>query len=92
MDAGVRHPTLFTRNRDRLLEANVARESLAALLGPARVRRLLSDEHFAVDGTLIEARASMKSVRRGAGSTGSRCGPSARPRSEYATRINQDHQ
>ncbi len=63
MDAEVWHPTVFTKNRDRLLEADVAREFLAALLGLARVRRLLSDEHFTVDGTLIDAWASMKSFR-----------------------------
>jgi transposase len=63
MDAEVWHPTVFTKNRDRLLEANVARQFLAALLGLARVRRLLSDEHFTVDGTLIDAWASMKSFR-----------------------------
>ena len=63
MDAEVWHPTVFTKNRDRLLEADVARQFLAALLGLARVRRLLSDEHFTVDGTLGDAWASMKSFR-----------------------------
>jgi transposase len=63
MDAAVWHPTVFTKNRDRLLEADVAREFLAALLGLARVKRLLSNEHFTVDGTLIAAWASMKSFR-----------------------------
>jgi transposase len=63
MDAEVWHPTVFTKNRDRLLEADVARQFLSALLGLARVRRLLSDEHFTVDGTLIDAWASMKSFR-----------------------------
>lgn len=63
MDAEVWHPTVFTKNRDRLLEADVAREFLAALLGLAQVKRLLSDEHFTVDGTLIDAWASMKSFR-----------------------------
>ena len=63
MDAEVWHPTVFTKNRDRLLEADVARQFLAALLGLARVRRLLADEHFTVDGTLVDAWASMKSFR-----------------------------
>jgi transposase len=58
MDAEVWHPTVFTKNRDRLLEADVAREFLAALLGLARVRRLLSDEHFTVDGTLVDGEPS----------------------------------
>ena len=63
MDGAVWHPTVFTHNRDRLLEADVAREFLAALMALPRVKRLLSSEHFSVDGTLIEAWASMKSFR-----------------------------
>jgi transposase len=63
MDAEVWHPTVFTHNRDRLLEAEVAHEFLAALLALPRVRKLLSSEHFSVDGTLIGAWASMKSFR-----------------------------
>ena len=63
MDAQVWHPTVFTKNRDRLLEADVAREFLAGLIGLPQVKRLLSDEHFSVDGTLIDAWASMKSFR-----------------------------
>lgn len=63
MDADVWHPTVFTHNRDRLLEAEVAHEFLAALLSLPQVRRLLSDEHFSVDGTLIDAWASMESFR-----------------------------
>src|SRR5918995_2135299 len=51
MDASVWHPTVFSHNRDRLLEAEVAREFLAALLALPKVRRLLSDDHFSVDGT-----------------------------------------
>jgi transposase len=63
MDAEVWHPTVFTHNRDRLLEAEVAREFLAALLALPQVKKLLSSEHFSVDGTLIDAWASMKSFR-----------------------------
>ena len=63
MDAAVWHATVFTHNRDRLLEAEVAREFLAALLALPRVKQLLSSEHFSVDGTLIDAWASMKSFR-----------------------------
>jgi transposase len=63
IDAQVWHPTVFTHNRDRLLEAEVAHEFLAALLALPQVRRLLSSEHFSVDGTLIDAWASMKSFR-----------------------------
>jgi transposase len=63
MDAEVWHPTVFTHNRDRLLEATVAHEFLAALLALPQVKKLLSSEHFSVDGTLIDAWASMKSFR-----------------------------
>jgi transposase len=63
MDADVWHPTVFTHNRDRLLEAEVAHEFLAALLALPKIMKLLSSEHFSVDGTLIDAWASMKSFR-----------------------------
>ena len=63
MDAPVWDVTVFTKNRDRLLEGDVARGFLMALLADPRVKPLLSDEHFSVDGTLIEAWASMKSFR-----------------------------
>jgi transposase len=63
IDAAVWHPTVFTHNRDRLLEADVAHEFLAALLALPQVKKLLSSEHFSVDGTLIDAWASMKSFR-----------------------------
>ena len=62
-DDPVWHPTAFTTNRDRLLEGEVAAKFLAAVLGHARVRQLLSREHFTVDGTLVEAWASLKSFR-----------------------------
>jgi len=55
--------TVFTKNRDRLLEAEVARKFLVALLNHKQVRHLLSDEHFSVDGTQIQAWASMKSFK-----------------------------
>jgi transposase len=63
MDAEVWHPTVFTHNRDRLLAGDIAREFLAALLALPQVKKLLSNEHFSVDGTLIDAWASMKSFR-----------------------------
>jgi transposase len=56
-------PTVFTKNRDRLLDADVAAQFMAELLAHKEVRKLLSDEHFSVDGTLIEAWASMKSFQ-----------------------------
>jgi IS5 family transposase len=63
MDAAIWDVTVFTKNRERLLDADVAAKFLAAVLGQARVKKLLSHEHFSVDGTLIEAWASMKSFR-----------------------------
>jgi transposase len=54
----------FSKNRDRLLEGDVAAEFLATLLDRPMVRRLLSSEHFSLDGSLIQAWASMKSFRK----------------------------
>ena len=53
----------FSKNRDRLLEGEIAARFLAAVLAQPRVKRLLSTDHFSVDGTLIEAWASMKSFK-----------------------------
>lgn len=53
----------FSKNRDRLLEGDIAAGFLAAVLAEPRVKRLLSSEHFSVDGTLVEAWASMKSFK-----------------------------
>jgi transposase len=53
----------FSKNRDRLLEGEIAAKFLTAVLSQPRVKRLLSSEHFSVDGTLIQAWASMKSFR-----------------------------
>jgi transposase len=58
------HPTVFTKNRDRLLEGAVAEEFFSLIVEQARAQRLLSDEHFTVDGTLIEAWAGQKSFQR----------------------------
>lgn len=57
------HPTVFTKNRDRLLEGAVAEEFFSLVVNQARKKRLLSDEHFTVDGTLIEAWAGQKSFQ-----------------------------
>jgi len=64
MDETVWVPTVFTKNRDRLLEGDIAEKFFAHVLAQARVANLLSDEHFSVDGTLIEAWASQKSFQR----------------------------
>ena len=53
----------FSKNRDRLLDGEIATKFLAAVLAQPKVRRLLSTDHFSVDGTLIEAWASMKSFK-----------------------------
>jgi transposase len=56
--------TVFTKNRERLLKGEVAQGFFTAVLAQARQRSLLSDEHFTVDGTLIEAWAGQKSFKR----------------------------
>ena len=63
IDDAVWVPTVFTKNRDRLLTTDVARKVLAAILAHREVAPLLSDEHFSVDGTLVKAWASMKSFQ-----------------------------
>src|ERR1700680_225882 len=59
-DDAVWDATVFTKNRDRLLEADIATEFLARVVEQARAKGLTSDEHFTVDGTLLEAWASAK--------------------------------
>ena len=56
-------PTVFSKNRDRLLKGDIAQAFLAAVVEEARRRNLLSDEHFTVDGTLLEAWGSQKSFQ-----------------------------
>src|SRR5689334_15453282 len=63
IEAEVWDATVFTKNRDRLLEGDIAHRFLRAILADPQIKRLLSSEHFSVDGTLIEAWASMKSFR-----------------------------
>jgi len=58
------HPTVFTKNRDRLLGGAVAEEFFSLIVMQARRKKLLSDDHFTVDGTLIEAWAGQKSFQR----------------------------
>ena len=64
MDDSIWVATVFSKNRDRLLAGEVAQAFFAAVLQQARERRLLSDEHFTVDGTLLEAWASKKSYQK----------------------------
>lgn len=63
MDAAIWDVTVFTKNRDRVLSGDVAVKFLSAVVAQARARQLLSEEHFSVDGTLLDAWASMKSFR-----------------------------
>src|SRR5437016_2977014 len=64
MDEAVWVPTVFSKNRDRLLAGDIAEKFFAQVLEQARDAKLLSDEHFSVDGTLIEAWASQKSFQK----------------------------
>src|SRR5258707_8661536 len=63
LDEPVWDVTVFTKNRDRLLDGDVARDFLCEVVNQAREKNLTSDEHFTVDGTLIEAWASLKSFQ-----------------------------
>jgi transposase len=68
MDESVWDSSTFSKNRDRLATADVGRSLLDSILGLAKRKGLTSNEHFSVDGTLIAAWASQKSVRRKDGS------------------------
>src|ERR671931_555386 len=63
IDAQAFDPTTFTKNRERLLEHEIADRFFAAVVGQAKLRRYVSSEHFSVDGTLLEAWASHKSFK-----------------------------
>lgn len=67
MDAPVWDASTFSKNRERLLAGDVAQRLLAAVVGQPRVKALMSNEHFSVDGTLIQAWASHKSFQPKAG-------------------------
>ena len=64
MDDAVWDATGYSKNRDRMLKADIAGLFFQAVVEEARVAGLLSDEHFSVDGTLVEAWASQKSFQR----------------------------
>ena len=70
LDDSVWDVTVFTKNRERLLQADVARQFFQLVVEQARNLNLMSDEHFTVDGTLLEACASLKSFKRVAGQAG----------------------
>jgi transposase len=83
----------FSKNRDRLLEGEIAAKFLAAVLAQPKVKRLLSSDHFSVDGTLIEAWASIKSFRRKDGGDNDSEGPgrNAERRFHKEKRSNETH-
>jgi transposase len=93
MDAPVWDVTVFTKNRERLLEGDVAVLFLLAVMGDPAVKRLLSSEHFSVDGTLIDAWASMKSFRRKDGTDDPPSGPGRNAERNFRneTRSNDTH-
>jgi transposase len=78
MDAPVWDATVFSKNRDRLIEGEIAAKFLAALLSQDRIKMLMSEEHFSVDGTLLDAWASMKSFRPRNGAGDSSASPAGR--------------
>jgi len=71
IDDSVWDHSVFSKNRDRLLEGEIAAKFLAAVLAQPHVKQLLSSDHFSVDGTLVEAWASMKSLKPRDGGGGS---------------------
>jgi transposase len=89
MDDPVWDATTFTKNRERLLEADVAQAFFQEVVRQARANHLLSEEHFSVDGTLIEAWAGQKSFRKKDEPTD----PPEGPKSFHGeNRTNQTHQ
>jgi transposase len=84
----------FSKNRDRLLEGEIAAKFLAAVLAQPKVKRLLSSDHFSVDGTLIEAWASIKSFRRKDGDDNDNQGPGRNAERSFhkEKRSNDTHQ
>ena len=93
IDDAVWVPTVFTKNRDRLLTTEMSRKVMAAILAHREVAPLLSDDHFSVDGTLVKAWASMKSFQPKADDTppdddpGSPPGPDTAPDTASDTAI-----
>jgi len=93
MDAPVWDVTVFTKNRERLLAGDVAVSFLLAVMADPAVKRLLSTEHFSVDGTLIDAWASMKSFRPKDGSDEPPPGPGRNAERDFRgeKRSNETH-
>ena len=85
VDEPVWVPTVFTKNRDRLLSTEMSRKVMAAILAHREVAPLLSDDHSSVDGTLIKAWASMKSFQPTVADTPSDDDPGSPPGPESPT-------
>jgi len=85
--------SVFSKNKERLLEHDIAREFLGAVLAEARGRELLSEDHFTVDGTLLEAWASLKSFRPKDGSGSALTGGEKNPEVDFhgEKRTNDTH-
>jgi transposase len=94
IDAKAFDATTFTKNRDRLLDHEIADRFFAAVVGQAKLRRYLSSEHFSVDGTLLEAWASHKSFqpKDGPGRKPPRAGRNAEVSFHGERRSNETHQ
>jgi hypothetical protein len=89
-DAAWDHST-FSKNRDRLLECDIAARLLSAVLAKPRIKRLLSTDHFSVDGTLIEAWASMKKLQTEAGDGRTACA-NGEPQRPFGQRLSHPGQ
>ena len=86
--------SVFSKNRDRLLAGDIATKFLSAVLAQPKVKRLLSTDHFSVDGTLIDAWASIKSFRRKDGGDNDSQGPGRNAERNFhrEKRSNETHQ
>ncbi len=93
MDDAVWHVTVYTKNRDRLLEADVAKKFFELVVAEAQQLGLMSDEHFTVDGTLLEACASLKSFKKTDGGAEPPADDSGNPTVDFhgEKRSNQTH-
>jgi transposase len=94
VDEAVWDHSSFSTNRDRLLDGEIAAKFLRAIMAQPKVKRLISSDHFSVDGTLIEAWASIKSFRRKDGSDDDRPGPGRNAERNFhkEKRSNETHQ
>ncbi len=94
MDDAIWDATVFSKNRDRLLEGDIARAFFERVLIHPREQHLLSDEHFTVDGTLIEAWAGQKSFKKKGTGSGSSSDDSGNPTVVFKgeKRTNDTHQ